>query len=81
MITGSLAILVPFARFERIAVGQPPAQASPNVTLLDSISYVEPDLQAEDGTYFGIVNYMEDYNDYLARFDESGRFQWTVPNY
>ena len=51
------------------------------VTLPDDITYVEPDLQAQDGTYFGIVDYSNDPNDYLAKFDAAGNIQWSVPNF
>ena len=39
-------------------------------------------LQAQDGTFFGVVWYDWDPNDiFLASFDKSGNIKWTAPNY
>jgi hypothetical protein len=41
-----------------------------------------PVLQAQDGTFFGDVEYdWDSYNVYLASFDSSGNIKWTAPNY
>ena len=58
------------------------ASVTSRVTLPSNITYIEPDLQAQDGTYFGIVDYdFDEIDDFLAKFDASGNIQWAVPNY
>jgi hypothetical protein len=52
------------------------------VTLPSEISYIEPDLQAQDGTFFGLVDYSYGpYDDFLAKFDNKGNIKWSVPGY
>ena len=58
------------------------ASVTSRVTLPSNITYIEPDLQAQDGTYFGIVDYdFDEIDDFLAKFDAAGNIQWAVPNY
>jgi len=45
------------------------------------INYVQPVLQAQDGTFFGLVDYDYSGDDFLASFDLSGNVQWSVPGY
>jgi hypothetical protein len=52
-----------------------------NVTLPRLITYVEPDLQAQDGTFFGIVDYDWSGDDFLASFDRSGNVKWSNLGY
>jgi hypothetical protein len=53
-----------------------------NVTLPSQIQYMQPVLQAQDGTYFGQVDYDWDQNDdFLAAFDQSGHVKWSKPGY
>jgi hypothetical protein len=43
---------------------------------------MQPVLQAQDGTYFGQVDYDWDQNDdFLAAFDQSGHVKWNKPGY
>lgn len=51
------------------------------VTVPDTINYINPILQAQDGSFFGIVDYLGSSNDFLAKFDQSGNIQWSKPNY
>ena len=48
------------------------------MTLPPQITYIEPDLQAQDGTFYGIVDYDYSGDDFLAKFDLSGHFQWNI---
>jgi YD repeat-containing protein len=58
------------------------ASVTSRVTLPSNITYIEPDLQAQDGTYFGLVDYdFDEIDDFLAKFDAAGNIQWAVPNY
>jgi hypothetical protein len=52
-----------------------------NVTLPRLFTYVEPDLQAQDGTFFGIVDYDWSGDDFLASFDKSGTIKWSNLGY
>jgi hypothetical protein len=53
-----------------------------NVTLPSQIQLMQPVLQAQDGTFFGVVEYDWDSNDvFMASFDTSGNIKWTAPNY
>jgi len=53
-----------------------------HVTLPTQIQRMTPVLQAQDGTFFGDVEYdWDSYNVYLASFDSSGNIKWTAPNY
>jgi Big-like domain-containing protein/IPT/TIG domain-containing protein/galactose oxidase-like protein len=51
------------------------------VTVPDTINYINPILQAQDGTFYGIVDYTGGEFDNLAKFDSSGNIQWSKPNY
>jgi hypothetical protein len=53
-----------------------------NVTLPGQIQTLQPVLQAQDGTFFGLVDYDWDYaDDFLASFDQSGNIKWSIPGY
>jgi hypothetical protein len=54
---------------------------SSRVTLPSTIDYFVPILQSQDGSFFGIVDYTGNGNDFLAKFDQSGNLQWSKPNY
>ncbi len=41
---------------------------------------VEPDLQAQDGSFVGTI-YDDSSNEYMIAFDQAGGVRWTVPNY
>ena len=51
-------------------------------TLPSQITWLQPVLQAQDGTFLGLVNYDWDpADDFLAAFDQSGNIQWSKPGY
>ncbi len=54
---------------------------SSRVTLPSTIDYLVPILQAQDGTFYGIVDYTGGEFDNLAKFDQSGNIQWSKQHY
>lgn len=46
-----------------------------------SIDYIIPILQAQDGTYYGVIDHTGINTDFLGKFDQNGNVQWSVPNY
>jgi hypothetical protein len=52
-----------------------------NVTLPSQISWLQPVLQAQDGTYFGDLEYDWSGDDFLAAFDQSGHIKWAKLGY
>jgi hypothetical protein len=54
---------------------------SSRVTLPSTINYFVPILQAQDGSFFGVVDYLNGCCDNLAKFDQNGNIQWSKPNY
>jgi hypothetical protein len=54
-----------------------------NATVPSEITFMDPILQAQDGSFYGFVDYadVDGGSDFLAKFDASGNIQWSVPNY
>ena len=51
-----------------------------NAPTLGGTTPVEPDLQAQDGSFVG-TTYDDSSNEYMIAFDQAGGVRWTVPNY
>jgi hypothetical protein len=51
------------------------------VTLPSTIDYINPILQAQDGAFYGVVEYTGSEFGNLAKFDTSGNVLWSKPNY
>jgi hypothetical protein len=57
------------------------ASISSQVTMPAQYSYVGPAVQAQDGSYYGEIDYLNSNDAFLAKFDHNGNLTWSVPGY